>query len=164
MTSVPIAARRSLRSGACMVFTNSALRRVMIGRGVPAGAMMPYQVVTSKFGRPASSAVGTSGSSGERSRAGTASARSLPALMGGARCGFRADIAARAAAVLRHHRLAEARRQPLGEQASEDVGATARREGQDEAQRARRIAVLRLSVAGEEGTGEKQCSHAITFR
>ena len=55
-----------------------------------------------------------------------------------------ADVAAGAAAVLGHHRLAEARRQPLGDQPAEDVGAAAGRERQDEADRARGPGVLRL--------------------
>ena len=63
-----------------MIFTSSALSRVTIGRGVPAGASTPYQVVTSKSGSPASAAVGTSGSAGERCGATTASARSLSGL------------------------------------------------------------------------------------
>ncbi len=59
----------------------------MIGRGVPAGARIAYHVVTSKFGRPASAAVGTSGRIGERLGASTASPRNRPALMCGAGTG-----------------------------------------------------------------------------
>src|ERR1044071_6517197 len=58
-------ARRSFTSGVCMIFPSSPFSRVMIGRGVPAGAITPYQVVTSKSLSPASTTVGTSGSAGE---------------------------------------------------------------------------------------------------
>jgi hypothetical protein len=63
-----------------MILTSSPFTLVMTFLGVPAGARMPYQVVTSKSGRPASAAVGTSGSAGERCGATTASARSLARL------------------------------------------------------------------------------------
>src|SRR5258706_14823191 len=70
-----------------MIFTSSALSRVRMVFGVPAGARIPYQVVTSKFGSPASAAVGTSGSAGARCGATRARARSFPALMCGATAG-----------------------------------------------------------------------------
>src|SRR5216110_2441761 len=48
------------------IFASSPFSRATIGRGVPAGASTPYQVVTSKSGRPASATVGTSGRAGRR--------------------------------------------------------------------------------------------------
>ncbi|MNS52612.1 hypothetical protein D3C72_853330 [compost metagenome] len=54
-----------------------------MGLGVAAGARMPNHVPISKPFRPASSMVGTSGSTLERLAVVTASARSLPALMCG---------------------------------------------------------------------------------
>src|SRR5262249_44779424 len=56
----------------------SMLSRATASAGLPAGAAIPYQPVTSKPGRPLSATVGTSGASCERLVEGTASARSLP--------------------------------------------------------------------------------------
>jgi hypothetical protein len=48
--------------------TTSAFSRGTISVGVPAGAARPNQESTTKSETPASAAVGTSGSCGERSR------------------------------------------------------------------------------------------------
>src|SRR5262249_27235993 len=56
----------------------SMLSRATASAGLPAGAAIPYQPVTSKPGRPLSATVGTSGASCERLVEVTASARSLP--------------------------------------------------------------------------------------
>ena len=50
----------------------------MIGPGVPAGAIRPYQAVASKPGNPVSARVGSSGIADVRFGDVTASARSLP--------------------------------------------------------------------------------------
>jgi hypothetical protein len=55
----------------------------------------------------------------------------------GARHVFRSDVPAGAAAVLHHHRLADARLQQLGGRAREDVGEAARGEGHHQPQRPR---------------------------
>ena len=60
-----------------------------------------------------------------------------------ARRRLRADVAAGAAAVLGHHRLPERSREAVRDQAAEEIGAAARREGQDEPDRLRRIRFLR---------------------
>jgi len=69
-------------------------------------------------------------------------------------------IAARAAAVLGHDRLAELRGEPLRDQPAEDVGRAAGREGQDEAHRPRRIGVLGLNRRHEEEQQKGDESHA----
>src|SRR5262249_17601505 len=56
----------------------SMLSRATASAGLPAGAAIPYQPVTSKPGGPLSATVGTSGASCERRVEVTASARSLP--------------------------------------------------------------------------------------
>ena len=47
--STPLEANFSLRSGAVIALLSSAFRRLMISRGVAAGARMPYQTLISKF-------------------------------------------------------------------------------------------------------------------
>ena len=51
-------------SGSAAILSHSAFSRLMMSRGVPAGARMPYQVVTSEFSTPASLIVGTLSSDG----------------------------------------------------------------------------------------------------
>jgi hypothetical protein len=60
--------------------------------GVPTGASNPFQPSTSKPGRPDSATVGTSGSSGIRSRPVTALARNLPARIWGNTLGGLSNI------------------------------------------------------------------------
>src|SRR5215475_1281908 len=81
--SSPCAISLSRTPGSFTALTVSALNRSTIAFGVPAGAPIAAQVRHSNPGTPASVIVGTSGSSGERLGLGTASARSLPALMCG---------------------------------------------------------------------------------
>ncbi|MNV91430.1 hypothetical protein D3C71_1859220 [compost metagenome] len=59
----------------------SALRVFTTLAGVPAGANTPYQVLTSKFLKPDSATVGTSGSDELRLADVTANGRSLPDLI-----------------------------------------------------------------------------------
>src|SRR5262249_34783780 len=72
---------------------------------------------------------------------------------------LRADDAARARAVLHQHRLPEGVAQVLGDDAAGDVGARARRERDDDADRAGRV-LLRERGAGDEQDGryEEPCS------
>ena len=75
----------SRTSGMLSAFTISALSRLTISGGVPAGANTPCHEPTSKPGNPDSASVGTSGAIDERLAVVTASARSLPALASGQR-------------------------------------------------------------------------------
>src|SRR5260221_2755813 len=75
--SPPSPDRRSRISGAFIAFTDSALRRSITARGVPAGASSMYQLTATR-GVPASAAVGTSGMALERFESSTASARRRP--------------------------------------------------------------------------------------
>ena len=79
--STPALANLGFMSGALTAFASSAFRRLMISRGVPVGASMPYQTLISKFGKPDSFDVGTFGRSLKRSGISTASARTRPALI-----------------------------------------------------------------------------------
>src|SRR5687767_9772183 len=65
-------------SGSFRIATSSPFRRRTMSLGVPAGACIEYQAFVSYCGRPASAKVGTSGYSGERFGAESASALSLP--------------------------------------------------------------------------------------
>ncbi|MNT36125.1 hypothetical protein D3C72_1721870 [compost metagenome] len=76
--SAPWSINRLRISGRARIFSVAWLSRSMIGRGVPAGAIRPFQAVTVNPFSPASSAVGTSGAIGTRLSLATASARSLP--------------------------------------------------------------------------------------
>src|SRR5450756_2468541 len=69
---------RSRTSGAASALLISRLSRLMMSRGVAAGASMPYHIGTSKLSIPASFAVGTLGSSDTRLADSTASARANP--------------------------------------------------------------------------------------
>ena len=64
--------------------------------------------------------------------------------------------AARAGAVLHHHRLADPRRKPLRHQAREDVGRARRREGHDPAHRPLRPGALR--ARGQRGGGQREAA------
>ena len=59
--SAPSAVSLSITSCCFNAFASSVCKRSMIGRGVPAGATMLYQALTSKPFSPASAAVGISG-------------------------------------------------------------------------------------------------------
>jgi hypothetical protein len=70
---------RSLTSGAAIALNTEALSRWTMALGVAAGTTTPYHSITlDSSGRPASCAVGTSGSAGLRLVSMTPSARSLP--------------------------------------------------------------------------------------
>ena len=68
-------------SGVATIRASSPDTFSTMGLGVPAGATRPYQLLTSKPGRPASLKLGTSGTAGERACPDTASALSRPLLM-----------------------------------------------------------------------------------
>jgi hypothetical protein len=57
-TSTPMAANLSRVSAAAIALSISAASRSTIGRGVPAGVMIPSQAPTSKPGKSAASAIG----------------------------------------------------------------------------------------------------------
>src|SRR6202035_382918 len=80
----PWRSHAAMISGRLMVLLIAALSFSTIGFGVPAGAMMPSQMVASKPGTPASAMVGTSGSTLERVVAEVPSARTWPAWAFGA--------------------------------------------------------------------------------
>jgi hypothetical protein len=66
-----------------------------------------------------------------------------------------ADIAAGTTAILDHHRLAQRRREPVGEDARHDVGGPARTEGHHDAQRAAGPG-LREGGGGDQGRQREQ--------
>src|SRR5262249_41287290 len=78
--SKPSVRSRSLTSGSATMRTISRCQRSTISGGVPASVTIPVTVSDSWSGTPASAMVGTSGSSGLRLAASTASPRSLPSL------------------------------------------------------------------------------------
>src|SRR5437868_3346393 len=59
ITSAPSSARRRATSGCLSALTITAFSRSTIGRGVPAGASMPYHEPASYSGKPDSRSVGT---------------------------------------------------------------------------------------------------------
>src|SRR5690606_40735890 len=77
----PSPARRS--SDLATTLFTAAESLFTMDSGVPLGIARAYQESRRKFFRPYSPKVGTSGSSGERSGAATASARTWPALIWG---------------------------------------------------------------------------------
>src|SRR5262249_6419940 len=77
----PSVAARSFMSGSASTRLVSALILAMTSLGVPFGAKIPYQLVSSTKPMPVSRNVGTSGNCSERAWPDTASARTLPALM-----------------------------------------------------------------------------------
>src|SRR5262245_20752981 len=79
--SSPVLNRKSLMSGARSAADSSLLRRLMMGRGVPAATRKAFQLLASNPFKPASETVGTSGTRADRFAVVTASARVLPELM-----------------------------------------------------------------------------------
>src|SRR5258706_12855073 len=77
--STPAADSLCITSGSARMRITSALSLLTISGGVFAVVNRPCQSSTENPGTPASEIVGTSGNAGERLRAVTASARSLPA-------------------------------------------------------------------------------------
>ena len=75
-TTAPCSSALARNSGAAVIAEISAAKRSTSGAGVAAGAKTANQASATKPGRPASAAVGTSGSAGCRSRADSAMARS----------------------------------------------------------------------------------------
>ncbi len=75
---VPISIRRARMSGASKPCTTARLSAITLSRGRLAGPIRAYQLDTSKPLTPASSSVGTSGSSGQRCSSVTPSARNFP--------------------------------------------------------------------------------------
>src|SRR6185436_11693875 len=78
ITSAPSSSKRLRVSGESRIKFISLYKRSSTGCGVPAGARMPHQLVTSKPGTPPSAIVGTSGMAGLRCAPLTPSAFSLP--------------------------------------------------------------------------------------
>ena len=74
-----VVTKRSVKAGWATISRTSALILSTIGCGVPAGAARPNQMKAWISGWPISVVVGTSGKSGERSLAASASALTLPA-------------------------------------------------------------------------------------
>ena len=79
--SLPNVCMRSTVAGSLRMRTVSALSRLRIGSGRPAGATRPCQALTSKPGTPLSAMVGADGSAKYSFALETASARSLPLRM-----------------------------------------------------------------------------------
>src|SRR5688572_12665446 len=86
MASAPSSSKRLRMSGESRTRPTSRYRRSSTGRGVPTGATMPHQLLTSKPGTPASAMVGTSGIAALRFALLTPSALSLPERMCGTIC------------------------------------------------------------------------------
>src|SRR3972149_1877946 len=69
----------SMVSGIAAILIHPAFNRLTMSRGVPAGARIPYQPVTSQLSIPASFAVGTLARDGARLLLSTASGLTLSA-------------------------------------------------------------------------------------
>src|SRR5262249_19675610 len=80
---MPALARRSWTAGILTAFIVSALSLSTTAAGLPAGASIPIQIGNSALRDPASSVVGTSGSSGARVVPFVTNATSLPSRMYG---------------------------------------------------------------------------------
>src|SRR5438067_906745 len=78
--SAPCACRRSTISGEASALPTAPFSLSITGRGVPAGAGIPYQSDTAICGWPSSANVGASGTRRLRSGLAAASTRSLPLL------------------------------------------------------------------------------------
>ena len=127
--STPRPCSRSLTSGSPSTALTSLFSRATTAGGVPAGARMPNQPVTSKPGMPCSATVGTSGSTLERALVVTASGPQLARLdvRQRARRNVEAEVdlagqqrrERRAGALVRHHDHVDLRfaLQELGRQA-----------------------------------------------
>ena len=78
LASAPSDSMRDRNSGALTIATTSVCSRWITACGVPAGAKMPHQPVTSKPGRPDSAIVGISGMPAARLGVLTAIPRTFP--------------------------------------------------------------------------------------
>src|SRR5207249_3240525 len=81
--SPPSVSKRFFVSAEARITESSRCSRSMTGRGVPAGATMPHQLVASYPGTPASEIVGTSGRAGTRAALPTPSGFKRPERMWG---------------------------------------------------------------------------------
>jgi hypothetical protein len=81
--SRPTLAKLARISGICRIFTISVFRRSTISGFTPARVNIPYQVITTTSGMPASAVVGTCAIEATRSGPSTARPRMRPELMKG---------------------------------------------------------------------------------